>query len=541
MSRTGSHLMDGTDKKKPKGVLHGMRAFAVAAALGLALFTGAPAEAQAPAAPPVAEATAPAATAATPEAAAPEAAAAAEITAPEPTVDKADTAWMMVSAILVLLMIIPGLALFYGGLVRTKNMLSVLMQVSMVTVIGMIMYALVGYSLSFTTGPGALDSFIGGTARFFLNDVVDGVVTDLSDNNVATFSTGVYIPELVFVVFQMTFACITAALVLGALAERVKFIGVVIFAIVWPLLVYYPIAHMVWWWPGPDLVATGAAVKDGVVQGTGLIWGFGALDFAGGTVVHINSGIAALVGCIILGKRTGYKKEPMPPHSLTMTLIGTGLLWFGWFGFNAGSNLESNYYSVLAMANTFLAPAAAGFSWTLTEWVTKGKPSLLGLASGVVAGLVAVTPAAGFAGPMGAILLGLVVSPVCLFACSALKSMLGYDDALDVFGIHCVGGIIGALGTGLVVNPAWGGAGVVDYVNCAEAGAVLATCPVAAYDLVAQVTAQAKGVLVTLAWSGVGSLVIFFTLRTLGLLRASKDAEQEGLDISTHGEAAYHP
>ncbi|MBT9446075.1 MAG: ammonium transporter [Hyphomonadaceae bacterium] len=535
--------MNGTDNKKPKGVLHGVRAFAAVAALGLALLTGAPSEAQAPpAAPPAAEAAAAAATPPAAEAATPapvEVAPAevAEITAPEATVDKADTGWMMVSSILVLLMIIPGLALFYGGLVRTKNMLSVLMQVSTVTVIGMIMYALVGYSLSFTTGPGALDTFIGGASRFFLNDVVDGVVTDLSDNNVATFSTGIYIPELVFVVFQMTFACITAALVLGGLAERVKFIGVVLFAILWPLMVYYPMAHMVWWWPGPDAVATHP--KDAIASG--LIWGFGALDFAGGTVVHINSGIAALVGCIILGKRTGYKKEPMPPHSLTMTLIGTGLLWFGWFGFNAGSNLESNYYSVLAMANTFLAPAAAGFSWTLTEWVTKGKPSLLGLASGIVAGLVAVTPAAGFAGPMGAILLGLVVSPVCLFACSALKSMLGYDDALDVFGIHGVGGIIGALGTGLVVNPAWGGAGVVDYIGCSDAGAVLATCPVAAYDLVTQVTAQAKGVLVTIAWSGVGSLVIFLVLRVLGLLRASKDAEQEGLDISTHGEAAYHP
>jgi Amt family ammonium transporter len=439
---------------------------------------------------------------------------------------------MLISTMAVFLMIIPGLALFYGGLVRTKNMLSVLMGVSAVTVIGMVMYALVGYSLSFTTGPGALDTFIGGTSRFFLADAG----TDLSDNVVATFSTGIYLPELVFVVFQMTFACITAALVLGSLAERVKFIGVVLFAIAWPLLVYYPIAHMVWWWPGPDAVAANPTAP----IASGLIWGFGALDFAGGTVVHINSGIAALVGCIILGKRMGYKKEPMPPHSLTMTLIGTGLLWFGWFGFNAGSNLESNYYAVLAMANTFLAPAAAGFSWILVEWLTKGKPSMLGLASGIVAGLVAITPAAGFAGPMGAILLGLVVSPVCLFACSALKSILGYDDALDVFGIHGVGGIVGAIATGLVVNPAWGGAGVVDYIGCSADGAVLATCPVAAYDLVTQVTAQAKGVLVTIAWSGVGSFVIFLVLRVLGLLRVSKETEQEGLDIAEHGEAAYH-
>jgi Amt family ammonium transporter len=456
----------------------------------------------------------------------------AAISAPPQSVDKADIGWMMVSTILVLLMIVPGLALFYGGLVRAKNMLAVLMQVTTVTVIGMIVWALVGYSLAFTTGPSALlDQFIGGGGRFFLADAG----TDLSDNLVATFSTGVYLPELVFVVFQMTFACITAALVLGGLAERVKFIGIVVFAILWPMLVYYPIAHMVWWWPGPDAVATGAPAVGG------FIWNFGALDFAGGTVVHINSGIAALVGALVLGARTGYRKEPMPPHSLTLTYVGAGLLWFGWFGFNAGSNLESNYYAVLAMANTFLAPAAAGFSWMATEWITKGKPSLLGLASGIVAGLVAVTPAAGFAGPVGALLLGLVVSPICLFFCSAVKSRLGYDDSLDVFGIHGVGGIVGAIGTGLVVNPAWGGAGVVDYVHCSDAGAVLAACPVAAYDALAQVTAQVKAVLVTIAWSGVGSLLVWGALRALGLLRVSKEIEVEGLDLAQHGEVAYHP
>ena len=453
------------------------------------------------------------------------------ITVPEATVDKGDVTWMMVSTMVVFLMIIPGLALFYSGLVRTKNALSVLMQVGTVTVIGMIMWAFIGYSLAFTTGPSAdLDKFIGGTARLFLNDAG----TDLSDNLVATFSTGIYLPELVFVVFQMTFACITASLVLGGLAERVKFTGVVIFAIAWPLLVYYPMAHMVWWWPGPDLVASGTPAVGG------FIWNFGALDFAGGTVVHINSGIAALVGAIILGKRLGYRKEPMPPHSLMMVLIGTGLLWFGWFGFNAGSNLESNYYSVLAMANTFLAPAAAGFAWVMTEWLTRGKASLLGLCSGIIAGLVAVTPAAGFAGPVGSIILGLIAGPVCLFACSALKSALGYDDALDVFGIHGVGGIIGAVGTGFLVNPAWGGAGVVDYVSCNEAGAVLSVCPVATYNLATQVTAQIKGVLVTLIWSGVGSLIVFGVLKVLGLLRVKEEEEQEGLDITAHGEAAYH-
>jgi Amt family ammonium transporter len=439
---------------------------------------------------------------------------------------------MMTSSVLVLAMIIPGLALFYGGLVRTKNMLSVLMQVSTVTVIGMIVWALVGYSLAFTDG-GSLNSFIGGTSRFFLADAG----TDLSDNKAATFSTGIYIPEIVFAMFQMTFACITAALVLGGLAERVKFIGIVIFAIVWPILVYYPIAHMVWFWPGPDTVATHPT--DPV--SAGLIWSFGALDFAGGTVVHINSGIAALMGAIVLGRRVGYKQEPMPPHSLTMTLIGTGLLWVGWFGFNAGSNLESNYYAGLAMANTFLATAMAGFSWALTEWITKGKPSLLGLCSGVVAGLVAVTPAAGFAGPMGAIILGLVVSPVCLFFCATVKNMLGYDDALDVFGIHCIGGIIGALATGLLVNPAWGGAGIVDYTTCAADGDI-STCDVlASYTPLGQLLIQGKGVLVTLIWSGAGSLVIWVVLRVLGLLRVSKEVEIEGLDINEHGELAYHP
>jgi Amt family ammonium transporter len=490
-------------------------------------------EAAAPAEQPAAtpDAAAPAPEAAAPAGEAP-AAAPGTITAPEATVDKGDETWMLVSTVLVLIMIIPGLALFYGGLVRTKNMLSVLMQVSTVTVIGMLAWALWGYSLAFTDG-GGMNLFVGGTARLFLGDAG----TDLSDNLAATFSTGIYIHEIVFICFQMTFACITAALVLGGLAERVKFAGIVIFAVLWPLLVYYPMAHMVWFWPGPDLVAANPTAP----ISSGLIWSFGALDFAGGTVVHINSGIAALMGAIVLGKRTGYKKEPMPPHSLTMTLIGTGLLWFGWFGFNAGSNLESNYYAGLAMANTFLATAAAGFSWMLVEWVLRRRPSLLGMCSGIVAGLVAITPAAGFAGPIGAIILGLVVSPVCLFFCSTVKKIGGYDDALDVFGIHCVGGIIGAIGTGLVVNPAWGGAGVVDYIGCSADGAVLATCPVAAYDLVTQVTAQFKGVAVTILWSGIGSLLIFGLLRVLGLLRVSQEVEEEGLDINEHGEAAYHP
>ena len=524
----------------------GLKTGLAAIAAAFIFTTLSPATAQpAPEAPPVVEAPATPDAAAPAIEAAPEAAAVEEaadpsvITAAAPTVNKGDDTWMMVSTVLVLIMIIPGLALFYGGLVRTKNMLSVLMQVSTVTVIGMLAWAFWGYSLAFTDG-GTMNMFIGGLSKMFLNgtQVVDPALSPDGFSLGATFSTGTYIHEIVFVCFQMTFACITAALVLGALAERVKFAGIVVFSVVWPLLVYYPIAHMVWFWGGPDAVATHASDP---VLNSGFLYGKGALDFAGGTVVHINSGIAALMGCIVLGPRFGYKKEPMSPHSLTMTMIGTGLLWFGWFGFNAGSNLEANFYAGLAMTNTFLATAAAGLSWMLVEWVTRRRPSLLGMCSGIVAGLVAVTPAAGFAGPMGAIILGFVVSPICIFFCSSVKKMLGYDDALDVFGIHCVGGIIGALGTGLVVNPAWGGAGVVDYVNCSADGAVLVTCPVATYDMTAQMIAQATGVGTTLLWSGLVSLVIWFALKMLGLLRVSQETEEEGLDINEHGEAAYHP
>ncbi|MBL8547187.1 MAG: ammonium transporter [Hyphomonadaceae bacterium] len=438
-----------------------------------------------------------------------------------PIVDKGDTGWMLVSTVLVLLMIIPGLALFYGGLVRAKNMVSILSQVFVVTGIGMVMWLLVGYSLAFTDG-GGLDRFVGGLSKAFLAGVDTTTLVE-------TFSVGISIPELVFVAFQMTFACITAALVLGGVAERVKFSTVVVFAIVWPVLVYYPMAHMVWWWGGP-IMASDPANADALAAGAGLIWNFGALDFAGGTVVHINSGVAALVGALLLGARTGYRKEPMPPHNLTFTVIGAGLLWVGWIGFNAGSNLESNAYAALALINTFVAPAGAALSWTLTEWLTKGKPSLLGLASGAVAGLVAVTPAAGFAGPVGALVLGLVVGPICLFACSALKSWLKYDDSLDVFGIHGIGGIVGAIGTGIVVNPEFGGAGIVNYVTGA------AEYP----GIVAQVTKQALGVAVTLAWSGVGSLIAWVIARGLTGGRVSKEVEAEGVDYAEHGEVAYH-
>ncbi len=441
--------------------------------------------------------------------------------------DKGDTAWMLVSTILVLLMILPGLALFYGGLVRVKNMVSMLSQVAAVTVIGIVAWAMWGYSLAFTDG-GALDSLVGGFARLFLNGVTPA-------SNVATFSTGVVIPEYAFIAFQGTFACITAALVLGGVAERMKFSAVVLFAIFWPLLVYYPIAHMVWWWPGPDAIA---GDPEAPVR-SGLIWGFGALDFAGGTVVHINSGVAALVGALILGARHGYKRDLMLPHSLTLTTVGAGLLWVGWFGFNAGSNLESNGYAALAMVNTFIAAAAAAFSWMLAEWATKRKPSLLGLASGLVAGLVAVTPAAGFAGPGGALVLGLVVSPICLMFCSSIKHALGYDDSLDAFGIHGIGGIVGALGTAIVVNPALGGAGVVDYTTCALDGDI-STCDTAAYVMGAQLVAQAKAVAVTVLWSGIGSAIVFFGVKLLTGGRVPQETEVEGLDLREHGEAAYH-
>ena len=506
--------------------LNGLAGIMLAASLiGAPLATSAFAQDTAPAVTAAPAATSEAAAPATPTAAA--STEAAPAAAPAPIPDKGDTTWMMISTVLVLLMILPGLALFYGGLVRQKNMLSMLMQVGVVTVIGMIAWLFWGYSLAFTDG-GGLDKFIGGTSRLFL-----GGVTPAS--NVATFSTGVVIPEYTFIAFQMTFACITAALVLGGVAERMKFAAVVIFAVLWPLLSYYPIAHMVWWWAGPDAVA--AAPKDPIQAG--LLWGYGAIDFAGGTVVHINAGVAALMGALILGARKGFGTEPMPPHSLTLTMTGAGLLWVGWFGFNAGSNLEANGYAALAMINTFVATAAAGFSWVLTEWVMRKRASALGLASGLVAGLVAVTPAAGYAGPVGALCLGLLVSPVCVFFCTKIKNALKYDDSLDAFGIHAIGGILGAIATGFLVNPAWGGAGVVDYTTCGLDGDI-STCDTAAYVMSTQVMAQIKAVAVSVCWSAIASSIVFFLIKyTIGL-RPPVENEEEGLDISEHGERAYH-
>ncbi len=442
-------------------------------------------------------------------------------------VNKGDTAWMLVSSALVLLMSVPALALFYGGLVRTKNMLSVLMQVFMIVSVASLVWVGWGYSMSFTGG----NPFVGGLSKAFLKGVD---VTTFA----ATFSNGVYLPEYVFVIFQMTFACITPALIVGAFAERVKFSALMVFVIAWLTIVYFPIAHMVWYWAGPDFLAP-TVVKDAagaiVSQDAGYLWGMGALDFAGGTVVHINAGIAGLVGCLMIGKRLGYGKEATPPHSMTMTMIGASLLWVGWFGFNAGSNLEANGVTAVAFINTYVATAAAAVSWSLIEQIKHGRPSLLGAVTGAVAGLVAITPASGFASPMSSIILGLIVSPICFFFVATVKNKLKYDDTLDVFGVHCIGGIVGALATAIVAAPSLGGQGYFDYTVMPA----VAVTP-EAYDMVAQLIVQAKAVLITLFWSGGVSAVLYFIIdKTIGL-RPSEDAEREGLDLSEHGERAYN-
>jgi len=455
--------------------------------------------------------------------------------APALVINKGDNAWMMTSTVLVLLMTIPGLALFYGGLVRPKNMLSVLTHVFYTVCIVTLIWVIYGYSLAFTGG----STIIGGLDKLFLKGVT-------ADSQAATFSVGVPISEYVYICFQMTFAAITPALIVGAFAERMKFSAVALFIPLWVTLVYFPIAHMVWYWAGPDAIdaaakavaaATDEAAKkaaqaklDEVMADGGLVFLWGAIDFAGGTVVHINSGIAGLVGALCVGRRTGWGKELMPPHSLVMTMIGACLLWVGWFGFNAGSNLEAVGGAPLAMINSFVATAAAAMSWMFAEWLLKGKPSLLGALSGCVAGLVAVTPASGFAGPMGALVLGLVVGVVCLFMVTTVKNALGYDDALDVFGVHCIGGIVGAIGTGILVAPYLGGTGIMDYT----------TGKIADYDMATQVLAQLKAVLTTLVWSGVGSFILYkFVDFTIGL-RPTVEREREGLDLTDHGERAYN-
>jgi len=429
-----------------------------------------------------------------------EAAAAAEtveavaVEAAAPVPDKGDTAWMMVSTLLVVLMIVPGVALFYGGLVRAKNMLSVLTQVMAIFCLIAILWAVYGYSLAFGGG-GGLNWAIGDLSKLFLAGITPA-------STAATFTQGVVIPEFIFVAFQLSFAAITVALIVGGLAERVKFSALLLFGALWFTFSYLPIAHMVW--------ASG-----------GYLFAKGDLDFAGGTVVHINAGVAALVGAIALGKRIGLGRDAMPPHSLPMTMIGASLLWVGWFGFNAGSNLEATGGAALAFINTILATAAAGLAWMFAEWMLRGKPSMLGVASGVVAGLVAITPAAGLVGPMGGIVLGAVAGVVCLWGVTGLKKALGYDDSLDVFGIHGIGGIIGAIGTGVFVSPALGGVGVADY------------------SMAGQVATQATGVLITVAWSGVVSLVLFKLIDLSIGLRVSEEQEREGLDTASHGERAY--
>lgn len=507
-----------------------MRKFLASLAFGLGLLIGSSAAvAQAPATPaasaaestaaPAAAATADPAAAAAAPAAATAAAPAAATAAPAPTPNKGDTAWMTVSTVLVLLMILPGLALFYGGLVRSKNMLSVLMQVMVVSCMIFVLWAIYGYSVAFTSA----NPFMGGFSKLFLSGIT-------IDSVAATFSKGVVIPELTFVAFQATFAAITCALIVGSFAERIKFSAVLLFCALWFTFAYLPIAHMVWYWDGPDAI-TDAASLETVTAAAGWLWAKGALDFAGGTVVHINAGVAGLVGAYVIGKRIGYGKESLTPHSLTLTMVGAALLWVGWFGFNAGSNLEATGTAALAFANTLFATAAATLAWCVGEALSKGKASMLGAASGAVAGLVAITPACGFVGVMGAIVIGLLAGLICLWGVNGLKRLLGADDALDVFGVHGVGGILGALLTGVFASPSLGGTGVYDYV---------ANKVNPDYSIATQVGIQFQGVLTTLVWSAVVSFIAYKVVDLLVGLRVTEEEEREGLDISSHGETAYN-
>ncbi len=490
------------------------RIFAILALLG-AVSIGTPAWAEEK------PAAAPATTTAVAAPAAADAASAAPATAaaaPAPVANKGDNAWVMTSAALVILMSIPGLALFYGGLVRTKNMLSVLMQVFVTFSLISVLWVVYGYSVAFTEGGG----FFGVLDKIFLKGItVDSVA--------ATFSKGVVISELAYVVFQGAFAAITCGLIVGAFAERAKFAAILVFMVIWFTLSYLPMAHMVWYWAGPDAYVD-AAAGEAAGKTAGFLFQKGALDFAGGTVVHINAAMAGLVGALLIGKRIGYGRESMAPHSLTFTMIGASLLWFGWFGFNAGSALEASGGAALAMVNTWVATACAAMSWMLAEWALKGKPSMLGAASGAVAGLVAITPAAGFVGVVGAIAIGLLAGVVCLWGVNGLKRMLGADDSLDVFGVHGVGGILGAILTGVFADPALGGTGVYDYV----------LNKVGDYDMTAQVISQLWGVGTVIVWSGVVSLVAFKLVDMVIGLRVPEEEEREGLDITSHGESAYH-
>ena len=446
------------------------------------------------------------------------------VTTGPPTIDKGDVSWMLISTALVLMMSVPALALFYGGLVRSKNILSLMMQVFVTFALIIVLWCVYGYSLAFTEG----NAFIGGFARLFLAGTFDSATGAFS--MAATFSKGIYIPELVFVAFQATFAAITCALILGAVAERMKFSAVLIFMVLWFTFSYCPIAHMVWFWMGPDAY-TDASVVDEMTSKAGLIWQWGALDFAGGTVVHINCAIAGLVGAFLVGKRSGFGKEAMPPHNLTLTMIGASLLWTGWFGFNAGSALEANNYAALAFMNTFLATACAVISWILGEWIFRGKPSMLGAASGAVAGLVAITPAAGNVGIPGAFAIGIIAGLICLWGVTGLKKLLKADDSLDVFGVHGVGGITGALLTGVFNSPELGGPGLVtDWV----------TASTGFPGIGAQLWIQFKAVALTLAWSGVVAVISYKIAGAIVGLRPTEEEERKGLDIVEHGEQSYN-
>ena len=502
-----------------------MKKFLIALSLSSALFGAAPLYAEEAAAPAPAPAAVTAEAVAAPETAAPapavaEAAPAAEpAAAPAPTANKADDGFLMMSAAFVILMSIPGLALFYGGLVRKKNMLSVLMQVFTVFSLITVLWIVYGYSVAFTEGNG----FFGSLSKVFLSGVT-------ADSLAATWSKATPIHEMIYVVFQGAFAAITCGLIVGSFAERAKFAGVLAFTVIWFTFSYLPMAHMVWYWAGPDAY-TDADAAAAATATAGWLFQKGALDFAGGTVVHINAAVAALVGAYVVGKRIGYGKEAMLPHNMVMTMIGASLLWFGWFGFNAGSALEANGIAGLAFINTWVATAAAAVSWSFAEWIFKGKPSMLGGASGAVAGLVAITPACGFVGVSGALAIGLIAGIVCLWGVHGLKKVLGADDALDVFGVHGIGGILGALLTGVFAAPSLGGTGIWDYVANGVAPG---------YDILGQVKIQAIGVITTVIWSGVVSFIAFKLVdMTIGM-RVDEENERIGLDVTSHGERAYN-
>jgi len=434
--------------------------------------------------------------------------------------NKGDVAWMLTSTAFVLLMTVPGLALFYAGMVRSKNALSTVMQSFSIFCVVAVLWVVYGYSVAFTAGS---NPFWGSFDKLFM------LGEDPATAVAATFSKGQYLPDFVYCMFQLTFAAITVALIAGGYGERFKFSAMILFSILWFTFAYLPVAHMVWYWDGPDAYATAQAAEE-ANKHAGFIFQKGALDFAGGTVVHVNSGIAALVCALMLGRRKGYGKVAMPPHSVMMTAIGTGMLWMGWFGFNAGSALEATGAAGIAFFNTLFGTATAGVAWALTEWLVKGKPSLLGICSGIVAGLVAITPAAGYVGPIGAFVTCAVAGVLCFFAVTKVKAWLGYDDSLDTFGVHCIGGMIGSLGTGTFVNPKFGGTGVYDYV----------ANKVGDFDAGAQIVSQLWDIAITLVWSGLVAFIILLILKATIGLTASDDAQEEGLDLADHGEKAYN-